>query len=309
VRRLVVVLLALALGAPSTASAAGHLWLVARAPLPHGWELALQTVSDDNYSEAGRADQASLSAALSFEKRGVEEVHGYREVRVDELSFDDVTGRVRFSSPRDPTLALDLRIEAIGMPSPYLPQVCAGLPMLQVRVALSGSVRLRTRTRYFGTVRVARLSGNLQYSDAPPGSCSVTSDGPPPICPHGRFVGTPDGPPWLAVGWGLPRLYRYATIEVASAGWGHTIVLTLRRSPFSGTDAVVRATLPRRGPLRGSLRLRVRSRRSDPATPPCPGPAVLSAQGTLTARVVAAFRGWGTRTLVLRRADGSLVDR
>jgi hypothetical protein len=307
-RRLLVVLIVVALGAPAGARASTHLWLDVRSRQlspAHlaGWELRLTGASDDNFSEAGAPDHGSFGVTLLLKRPGFQETHGYGDVESDELSFDGTSGRLRIGS-----IGADLRIEATGMAAPHLADACPGSPMLQVPVRLVGTLSLRTGTRFFATVRTDASSGTVLYNDGPPGACYPTADARPPICGHGRTLfSDPDAPSLVTLRWETPSRYRYASIDFRPAklpGWGHAIELALRRNPFAG----LRASTPPQGPLRGSARFRLTARRQDPAVPSCPGPPVTRARGTLTGRFVAAFHGWGTKTLVLRSALGFVID-
>jgi hypothetical protein len=306
-RRVFAVLVALALGAPAGARASTHLWLDVRSDRLSparlgGWELRVTGASDDNYSEAGTADRASFGATLILRRSRFEETHGYGPVEADALSFDGTSGRLQIDA-----LGADLRIEATGMAAPHLAEACPGSPMLEVPVRLVGTLTLRTPTRFFATVRTDALSGTILYNDGPPGSCYPTDAAPHFVCGHGRMLSSdPDAPSLVTVRWETPTA-RYALIDFGSSklpGWGHAIELALRRNPFHG----LRASTPPRGPLHGAVRFRLTASRQDPPDPRCPGPPVTRARGTLTGRFVAAFHGWGTKTLVLRRAFGFVID-
>ena len=309
-------LVALALGAPAGARASTHLWLSARSnqltpARLGGWEVKIDATSDDNYSEAGAADHASLGATLHLKRPRFDEFHGYGPAETGELSFDGVAGRLRVDSSSNSALAADLRIEATGMPAPYLADACPGAPMLQVPVRLVGTLTVRTGTRFFATVGAGTLSGTMLYNDGPPGPCYPTPNGPPRICGHGRTLyANDDAPPFVLVRWESRSIYRYASIvfgDPKQPGWGHALQVPLLRNPFSGRLGSLRAAIGPRGPLRGFVRFHLLTRKQDTADPHCAGPPVTRAQGTLTGRFVAAFHGWGTRALVLRRVLGFVV--
>jgi hypothetical protein len=316
-RRLCVVLAALSLAAPAGARASTHLWLDVRSSRLSpaglgGWQLRFTGATDDNLSEAGAPDHGSFGAGLLLQRPRFEETHGYAPGGTAEISFDGFAGQLRIDRASNGALAADLRIQATGMPTPHLAEACPGSPMLEVPVRLVGTLTLETGTRFFGTVRTAALSGTILYNDGPPGACYATADAPPSICGHGTMLySNADLARFVTVRWETPPLYRVASIVFrppSEPGWGHALEVRLRRSPFSGGLGSLRAAV-RTGPLRGSMRFQLSRRQQDTPDPRCPGPLVTRARGTLTGRFVAAFHGWGTRTLVLRHTAGfALVE-
>jgi hypothetical protein len=270
---------AVALGAAPGALAADHLWLDARASLPGGWDVRV----------SGYAD--GVNVTLHLRRRGAQEFHGYGST-LDELSFDGTAGRVRFQGA-------DLAAEATGLPVPDLTLACPGTPMQKVPVSLSGTFRLRTGLRDLGTVQVTSLAGTIEYNEGPAGPCYPSSTPPPPICRDGRTLATaPESSPFVDVSWDSRPRYRYASITYRRGAWTHSLEIPLTRSPFSG----FRASLPRRGPLRGTLAFHLRRRETPSEYPGCGTTAIST--GTVSGRVVAVFRGWRTRTAVFADALG-----
>ena len=274
---------AVALGAAPGALAADHIWLDARASLSEGWNVRI----------SGDAD--GVNVTLHLRRRGAQEFHGYGPPQ-DELSFDGTAGRLRFQDA-------DLRVEATGLPVPDLMLACAGMPMQKVPVKLSGTLLLRTGLRGLDTVRVTSLAGTVEYNEGPSGTCYPSSAAPPPICRNGRTLATaPESSPFVDVSWDSRPLYRYARITYKRGAWSHSLEIPLTRNPFSG----FRASLPRRGALRGTLWFHLR-RRGTPSEDPGCGTTAIST-GTVSGKIVAAFRAWGTRTDVFATALGGVVD-
>ena len=309
-------LVGVALGAPTGAHASTHLWLDVRSHQLSparlaGWQLRINGATDDNFSEAATAQHASLGSTLLLKRPRFEETHGYEPAETAEISFDGFGGRLRLDPGNNGALAADLRIEATRMPTPHLADACPGSPMLQVPVRLIGTLTLRTGTRFFATVRPGTLSGTMLYNDGPPGPCYPTADAPPPMCGHGHLLASnADLDRSVTVRWETPPIYRAASIVYRAPkqpGWGHALQVPLLRNPFSGRLGSLRAAIRARGPLRGFVRFHLLTRKQDTADRHCAGPPVTRAQGTLTGRFVAAFHGWGTRALVLRRVLGFVV--
>jgi hypothetical protein len=293
-RRLCVVLAALALAAPAGARASDHLWLDARASLPGGWDLRLS---------GGNDEPAALDVTLHLRRRGAEEYHGYGPVQ-DDLTFDGTSGHLRVQGP----LEADLALQTTGLPTPDLTLACPGTPMQNVAVALRGTLRLRTGLPLLGTIRIGSLTGWIEYNDGPPGPCYSSSSGPPPICRDGRTLATAiESSPFVDVSWDSRPLYRYARLTYRQGLWSHTLEIPLARTPFSGRIGALRARLPSRGPLRGALAFHLR-RQDTPSVDPTCGTTQAISTGNVSGRIVAAFRAWGTKTAVFADAPGFVVD-
>ncbi|TML65788.1 MAG: hypothetical protein E6G22_01555 [Actinobacteria bacterium] len=309
-RRPVVIALAasaVALGGAPGALAADHLWLDARASLSSGWDLRVSGNTDDNSFAGGVPSSGVLNVALQLRRGGAQEYHGYGSAQ-DELSFDGTAGRLRIVGNDAPSLEADLTLEATGLPAPDLRLACPGTPMYSVAVALTGTLRLRTGLRLLGTVRVNSLAGTVEYNDGPAGPCFSSSTVPPPICRDGRALATAqESTPFVDVSWDSRPLYRYARITYRHGAWSHSLEVPLMHSPFSGRLGELRVKLPRRGPLRGTLVFHLQRRETPSKDPTCGTTQTISA-GTVTGRVVAAFRAWRTRTAVFADAAGFVVD-
>ena len=104
-----------------------------------------------------------------------EESHGLRAtLRARTLSFDGRRGRWR-TRGLGKALSVDMRIAPAGSPRPVSGMLGCSGDFAEQDVVLRGTFVLRTRTRFFGTVRRAQLRGVVTYNRGGPVDCSRPS--------------------------------------------------------------------------------------------------------------------------------------
>ncbi len=292
-RKLLVGLL-VALTFPATAAAAPSTWLsLDPTRVASGWTLKGSVVSAPSFQDV----VVGLTLARSQPGDGSEEhalrAHGRRTT----ISFDGRNGRWRTNGQLGTVAAIDLRIRAVG------PSTSAGellgcfAAFRRVRVRLTGTLILRTGTRFFETIRRAALTGSVVYAPKP------VACGPRPatLCDQSRSLGA--GGPFASLN-ASPRLLVVQFSEQARGApsgvrWYH-VARVGGYDALTGEPPSLTVSTPARGIVRG--RVTFTGSDAEESAGPCPTTTYRgSAAGTLRA----AFAGWGARTLALKGTEAS----
>ncbi len=156
--RKLMIAIVVALAAPAGAHAADFVALtVDKTSVAPGWTLSATVTNGSFY----RGDEiVGLTLRRSFLGGRAEEQHALRaHPKQTTISFDGRTGRWRTGSQLGSAATVDLAIEATGAPVTVEDAWGCGGGFAQVPVRLTGTLTLRTGTRFFGTIRKTRLTG------------------------------------------------------------------------------------------------------------------------------------------------------
>jgi len=291
-RKLFVGLL-VALALPAAAEAAPSTWLALDPTrVAPGWTLKGSVVSAPSY---GRDVVVGLTLGRQLAGGGGEEhalrAHGRRTT----ISFDGRSGRWRANGQLGTVAAIDLRIRALG------PSTAAGellgcfAPFRQVRVRLSGTLVLRTGTRFFKTIRRASLTGSVVYATEP----VVCGPRPATVCEQSQSLAA--GGPFASLN-ASPRLLVVQFSEQARGAptgvrWYH-VARVGGYDALTGAPPSLTVSTPSRGNVRGGVTFSGGDAEESAGT--CP---VTAYRGSATGTLRATFTGWGARTLRLNGTE------
>jgi hypothetical protein len=172
-------------------------------------------------------------------------------------------------------------------------------------VELRGSLVFRTGTKFFKTVRRARLTGSVTFSPGGPvdctlpqaGSCtqssilSVTKQGSG--FPDVTMLMSPDSGGWTSLSFADRRALRYD-----GATWYHVMTVA-GVNPLAGQLPTIGARLPATRPIRGSGAFTAQQTSTE-TRGSC---RTVSATGKFTGTFRTRFAGWGARAVTLNPSD------
>ncbi len=284
--RKLMIAIVVALAAPAGAQAADFVALtVDKTSVAPGWTLSA-TVTNGSFF---RGDEiVGLTLRRSFLGGRAEEQHALRaHPKQTTISFDGRTGRWRTGSRLGSAATVDLAIEATGAPVTVEDAWGCGGGFAQVPVRLTGTLTLRTGTRFFGTIRKTRLTG---FVTTDTGAVNCDRPGPTVCTPSAALqAGTAGGSVSVA-----PRELVLQFRQAAGpAAWYH--VMTVRGyEALSGSLPTLGVPTPPAA-VRGSARFAGQS-----ATESSLGACrTTRTSGAATGSFATTFAGWGARTLRL----------
>jgi hypothetical protein len=289
---------AAALALPDNAAAVDHLTLfVAPAKLSSAWMLSAAVVGPT--SPGGRETFGVTLTRRLANGRG-EEQHGLRAAPVSTITFDGRSGRwqARFGT----LLTIGMTVTATG-PAQELAesQGCRGA-FARVPVVLRGTFALRTGTRFFDTIRRARLTGSVTFNRKGAVECApaaaATCAASTVLSAVRQAAGGPAATLLLS-----PDAGGWITLSVADRGgplpagvtWYHVMRLErLGFDPLAGTPLNLDVRLPAALAVRGSGTFSA----SETSTDTRGACRQVAAEGTFTGTFRTRFAGWGARTAV-----------
>ena len=314
---------AAAFAAPGGARAADHLYLDASTRLGGtlaGWRLSVHVDSGDVYStsDPSPVDVSPLTRGgfvfvqLARRKGRIDERHDVAGTPTsDTIRFDGEAGDVDLRGELGKAVTLRMAIAATGPPTPTDRLACTGGSFVSVPVRLTGTLALATKTRFFGTIRLASIAGRLIYNlGGPVDRCfdfpiPDTTCTPPPyedlsatsLVQPGDAGARPRAV--LGARWSTKERFVYLAWHTypdgaASPDWAHALFADVRRRPFSGKPTSLRVRFPTSGPLRGSgvLTSRAASRIDDPDC----RTAEVASSGSFDGVFRGVWHGWGRLT-------------
>lgn len=242
----------------------------------------------------GGTEIFGVSLSRSFLHGLADELHGFYAAPSHTITFDGTSGRWD-AAVGDVTVRM--AVTATGAPqSTSESQGCRG-DFVQVPVELRGTFALRTRTKFFKTIRRARLLGQVLYNRGGPVDCSPQ---PTTDCTAARslYASGPGGSAmvqsWSNDGGGMN--VSFADRLAGGAAWYH-VMWVYGFDPFSGQLPLIGLRAPRASPIQGSATFTAQATTASPSA--CPQ---ISAAGTMTGTFRARFVGWGPRILALKSA-------
>jgi hypothetical protein len=300
------VALAGALAAPTPAFAVERvsLQLYPRAlPGKPAWQLTGAAIA---LGASGR-ETLGVSLRRKFLSGRAKEEHALRHSLgiLRTFAFDGERGRWRTQGLVGDVLKVNMRAVASGearsVPS-FLG--CRG-DFLQVAVTLRGTFVLRTRTRFFGTIRLSQLRGLVTYHGGGPLDCSQ----PPIACePLTRLytisagydhisVSVDDRTKWLGLSFLEP-------ISRTGSDWYHWMSVTGFETLVGALPTLEVRALPFL-PIVGSGTFTAREM-SETTIVNCRATKV---RGSFVGTFSARFTGWGVRTLAVNNGDAEYLVR
>lgn len=240
-----------------------------------------------------------VSLSRAFMNGHAEELHAFRAAPSHTVTFDGQRGRweARFGG----LLTVEMTITATGAPQAVgESQGCRG-ELAQVPVDLRGSLILRTATKFFRTIRHARLTGNVTFNPGGPvdctlpqaGSCtqsstlSVTKQGSG--FPSVTLLMSPDSGGWTSLSFADRRASAFD-----GATWYH-VMRVAGLNPLAGLLPTIAARLPATHPIQGRGAFTAQQT-SIETHGSC---RTVSATGTFTGTFRTQFAGWGARAVIL----------
>lgn len=288
-------LLVVTLALPTVGHAADHLVLVVsptKLPAFGSWKLDGRVVGADY---PGGTEIFGISLSRSFLHGQADELHGFRAAPSQTITFDGARGRWA-AAVGDVTVRMAL--SATGAPqNTSESQGCRGA-FAQVPVELRGAFALRTRTKFFKTIRRTRLVGQVIYNRGGPVDCSPQ---PAADCAASRslYASRPDGTAmvqsWSTAGGGMN--VSFADRLAGGAAWYH-VMWVYGFDPFSGQLPSIGLRSPRGSPIQGAATFTAGATTTDQGA--CPA---VSVAGALTGSFRTRFVGWGPRVLALNSAS------
>jgi len=293
---LTALLLVVILAFPAVGHAADHVVLLVsptRLPAFGSWVLDGRVVGADY---GGGTEIFGVSLRRSFRHGLADELHGFRAAPSQTITFDGVRGRWDASLG---AATVRMAVTATGAPeNASESQGCRGA-FVAVPVELRGTFTLRTKTKFFKTIRRSRLLGQVLYNRAGPVDCSPR---PSTECVSARslYASRPDGSAmvqsWSNDGGGMN--VSFADRLGGSSAWYH-VMWVYGFDPFSGQLPLIGLHPPRASPIQGAATFTAQATTTGPAA--CPQ---VSVAGTMTGTFRTRFVGWGPRLLALNSATG-----
>jgi hypothetical protein len=277
---------------PAGAQAADSTYLsLDPAKVAPGWKLGGAVMSARSYAAT---DIFGLTLTRSFLAGRGEETHALRaHHQRSTISFDGRTGSWRTSGQVGTVAVIDMRVEAAG-PAVAVDELlgCRG-ELTRTTVALTGTLVLRTGTRFFGTVRRTRLTGTVTSTSSPL-DCKVAAA---TVCEQSSSLYA--GSPKASVNASRRSLVLQFSeaLRVTTQGtvnWYH-VLRAGGYDALAGASPALTATAPRGTRIRGKATFAVRSTSETTAA----GCRLTSMDGTAIGTFGATFTGWGERTLRL----------
>jgi hypothetical protein len=264
------------------------------------WRLSAAVVAA---TSPGGKEIFGVSLRRSFMSGRAEELHAFRAVPARTVTFDGRTGRwqARFGSH----LTVTMTITTTGAMQPIgESQGCRGA-LVQVPVQLRGSFVLRTGTKFFKTIRRARLSGTVTFNPSGPVDCTPPSaDSCTPSSSLGAtklasgslgvtVLMSPDSGGWMSLSFADRRASAFD-----GATWYH-VMFVRGINPLSGQLPIIDARLPPTLPLQGDGTFTAQQTSME-TRGAC---RTVSAIGTFSGTFRTRFAGWGARAVNLNPAD------
>jgi hypothetical protein len=280
--------LLVALAVPTGAHAAGSTYLsLDPTRVAPGWTLTGSVVSARAYNTS---DIVGLTLTRTFLAGRGEESHALRAHRRSPVTFDGRAGRWRTAGQIGDVAVVDLRIAAVGAPRTAADILGCRGSLQRVRVRLTGVLRLRTGTRFFGTIRRTSLTGTVIYTRGeldctpqPSSSCeasaSLSADRPRASLNADR----------RSLGLQFSEAARGAPANVT---WYHRIRVG-GYDALNGQAAALQIVAPESGISGGGMFSGESTKQFEG---PCPAS---STEGEATGTFRTTFFGWGARTLML----------
>ena len=266
------------------------------------WRLTAAVVGA---ASPGEKEIFGISLKRAFLNGRAEELHGFRAAPAHTVTFDGQHGRWEARSGAQLTVSME--VTATGAPQPIdESQGCRGA-LAEVPVGLRGTFALRTGTKFFKTIRRARLVGRVTFNLGGPLDCTQH---PADSCtsssvfsashvvasfPAATLLMSPDSSGWMTLSFADRR-----AAAVDGVTWYHVMRFdSLGFNPLTGQLPVLVARMPARLPVKGSGRFTARQPSTE-TSGPC---RRLSASGTFTGTFRTRFAGWGTRTVRFDAGD------
>lgn len=288
-RRVTLLAIIAALSLPSPAAADYVALVVSPTKIAPDWTLSGLVTSGSFY----RGDEiAGLTLQRTFLAGRGEEKHALRaHPRQATISFAGVSGSWKTSNELGNAGAVDLTIEATGVPTPVDEAWGCRGAFARVPVRLEGALMLRTGTRFFKTIRRARLAGFVIFDQG-----AVNCDRPQPsecAASSSFWAGTAKSSVVAAPGAIVLQFRDPVAQSSAGAAWYHVMTV-------DGYDAVT-GSLPRLGVRGPSTTIRGNARfLAGEATQSRSGACLTTrTSGAATGSFSTTFVGWGARTLRL----------
>jgi hypothetical protein len=288
-RRVTLLAIIAALSLPSPAAADYVALVVNPTKVAPGWTLSGLVTSGSFY----RSDEiVGLTLQRSFLAGRGEEKHALRaHPREATISFAGVSGSWKTSGQLGNAGAVDLAIEATGAPTPVDEAWGCRGAFARVPVRLDGALTLRTGTRFFKTIRRARLAGYVIFDQG-----AVNCDRPQPsecTASSSFSAGTARSSVVAAPRSMVLQFRDPVARSSAGAAWYHVMTV-------DGYDAVT-GSLPELGVRGRSPTLRGNARfLAGEATQSHSGACLTTrTSGAATGSFSSTFVGWGARTLRL----------
>jgi hypothetical protein len=323
VRRSVVLTVAVgaALGLPARGYAVGHVVLDisptriaapasakasrqerARAEALAAWRLSGRVVTRDFY-RAGDAEIFGVTLSRSLARGRGDELHALRAAPEQTVTFDGVRGRWQARFGR--TLTISMEIVGTGAQrSSDPPLLCRG-NFAQMPVRLRGTFVLRTGTKFFRTIRRAKLTGVVRFDPAGLVDCTPVAS---PVCGRSstlsvshRLSGTSDATLLMSPdenGWTTLSFADRTAASSAGYTWYH-VMYALGFNPLSGQLPTIAARLPSTLPIQGGGTFSAQQTSTE-TQGAC---RTVSATGTFNGTFRVRFAGWGARSVRLNPAD------
>jgi hypothetical protein len=239
-------------------------------------------------------DIFGLSLTRSFLGGRGEETHALRAHHErSTISFDGQKGSWRTTGQIGTVAVIDMKIEATG-PAVVVDELlgCRG-ELSRTPVRLTGTLRLRTGTRFFATVRRTRLTGAVTSTSGPLdcGAAAAT------VCEQSSslYAGSPKA--------SINAARRSLVLQFSEAlrvttegtvNWYHVLRVG-GYDALAGTSPTLTATTPRGAGMRGRATFTVHSTSETTAA----GCRLTTMDGAASGTFGAVFTGWGERTLRL----------
>jgi hypothetical protein len=266
------------------------------------WRLSAAVVGA---TSPGASEIFGISLRRLFMNGHAEELHGFRAAPARTVTFDGQRGRWEARFGIQLTVSMD--VMATGVPQPIAEsQGCRGA-LAEVPVELRGTFVLRTGTKFFKTIRRARLVGRVTFNAGGPVDCTQQ---PAESCagssvlsashlvssfPAATLLMSPD-----AIGWMTLSFADRRAAAVDGVTWYHVMRFeSLGFNPLSGQLPILVARTPARLPIQGSGTFTAQ-RASTETSGPC---RRVSASGAFTGTFRTRFAGWGTRTVRFDTGD------
>ncbi len=290
--RHVVVGLLVALAAPAGAHAGDSAYLsLDRTKVAPGWMLGGSVLSLPDYAPT---DIVGLTLTRSLLGGRGEESHAVRAHHErSTLSFDGQRGSWRTTGQVGTVAVIAMAIAATGPATPVGELLGCRGDLSRTPVRLTGTLVLRTGTRFFATIRRARLSGSVTSAT---GSLDCRAAAAK-VCEQSSslYAGSPKAS--LNASRQSLVLQFSEALRVTSQGtvnWYHVLRVG-GKDVLAGTAPTLAATAPPVSGIRGRATFAGRSTSETTAA----GCRLTSTEGAVSGSFGATFTGWGERTLRL----------
>lgn len=296
--------LAGALAAPGSAYAIDHVTLQVNPTSLRGkpgWQLTPGYAPGPEFF--GGTEIVGVTLRRKFRNGAAEEVHGLRQsLGTRTFSFDGRRGTWRSQRLLGDVLTVNMTVTATGAERPVPGFLSCRGDFVAVPVILRGTYVLRTKTRYFGTIRRTQFRGLVTYNGGGAPDCTAS---PVMICTgwtqfsaqNQRGDGDAVSVFAEAATTSLTLAFREPVGRVGPV-WYHWMLLT-GFNPLVGELPTFEVRLPASMPITGSGTFTA-GQSSESSVGPC---RTTDVRGTFTGTFRTRFTGWGLRTLSVNTAD------